>query len=191
MTSRKLASAVAATSLAGAAVLGMSAPASAQSPYPISPSPAAPGTGTPNDSTPAPGQAVVITFPNGSFTGGSQVVVSIPELGINTTATATPQGGLSFSFTVPAGTRPGRVTATFAGTLNGAPVVRSSSFTVVAAAATSPGRAQGAAGNSSLPRTGSDQIVPLTIAGLALVGVGAGIVVSSRRRREDIPGGVA
>ena len=190
MTSRKLASAVAATSLAGAAVLGMSAPAFAQ--YPVSPSPApAGGNGAPSDTTPVPGQTITITFPSGSFTAGSTVTVTIPALGISTTATANPQGGLTFSLTVPAGTRPGQATANFSGTLNGAAVTRTSSFTVVAAAAANPGRGQGSAGNSALPRTGSDQLVPLPIAGLALVGVGGGIVVASRRRREDLPGGIA
>ena len=190
MTSRKLASALAATSLAGAAVLGMSTPALAQ--YPVSPSPAAPGgAGTPSDTTPVPGQNITITFPSGSFTAGSTVAVTIPALGITTTAIANPQGGLTFSLAVPAGATPGQVRASFSGTLNGAAVVRTSSLTVVAAAAASPGRGQGSAGNSALPRTGSDQIVPLAIAGLALVGVGGGIVVASRRRREDLPGSIA
>lgn len=57
-------------------------------------------------------------------------------------------------------------------------------FTVVAAAAAAPGQGQ----RSNLPTTGSDQLVPLTITGVALVGIGASIVVASRRRRETMPG---
>lgn len=57
------------------------------------------------------------------------------------------------------------------------------------------GRGTGAGGTgqgSALPRTGSDQLVPLTIAGLALVGIGASVVVAARRRRESaMPTGLA
>lgn len=57
------------------------------------------------------------------------------------------------------------------------------------------GAGQGAGGagqGSALPRTGSDQLVPLTITGLALVGIGASVVVAARRRRETaMPTGLA
>ncbi len=84
------------------------------------------------------------------------------------------------SFTVPQNARPGRAAVVFT---SGAQRVEVP-FTVVAAAAAAPGQGQ----RSNLPTTGSDQLVPLTITGVALVGIGASIVVASRRRRETMPG---
>ena len=180
MTSRKLASAAAAASLAGAAVLGMAAPASAQTPpcYPNC-------TAAINDSTLAPGQSAQVTSGNATFAPGTSVSVTVPGTNISGTVVADARGNATFNFTVPAGTRPGRLEVVFTA---GSTVVRVP-FTVVAAAA-----AQGQATSASardLPRTGTDQMVPLAISGLALVGVGAGIVVASRRRREDMPVGIA
>jgi LPXTG-motif cell wall-anchored protein len=55
-----------------------------------------------------------------------------------------------------------------------------------------PGQGQQPNRLGELPRTGADQLVPLTITGVALVGIGAGIVVASRRRREtSMPSGLA
>ena len=175
MTARRLASAAAALSLAGAAMLGMSAPAVAQTaPYP--PAPTAPAGIS--DATVVPGQEVTANSGTGSFTAGSQVDVRV--LGISETRTADATGNVSFTFRVPEGTAPGRYSVVFANEQNRVEVP----FTVVAAQAADPGRGQ-------LPLTGSDQLVPLTVAGVALVGIGAGIVVASRRRRETLPGGLA
>ena len=193
MTSRKLASALVTASLAGAAVLGVSGPAAAQTGSEL---PQTPGA-TVSDSTPVPGQTVTVTTGPGSFTPGSTVGFSIPGLNITGSVVAGATGAATFTFTVPAGTAPGRFNAVFSGTLAGVARTVSVPFTVVAAAAAGPGRGQGASGQSaagrgaSLPRPGADQMVPLAITGIALVGVGAGIVVASRRRREDLPGGVA
>lgn len=184
MTSRKLASAAAAASLAGVAVLGLSAPAIAQN-YP----PAATTRAGITDSTVVPGQTVTANSGSGSFAPGSSVEVSV--LGVSETRTADADGNVSVTFRVPDNTRPGRFSVVFSNGTNRVEVP----FTVVAAAASGPGQGQQRQQPNrlgSLPRTGADQLVPLTITGVALVGIGAGIVVASRRRREtSMPSGLA
>jgi LPXTG-motif cell wall-anchored protein len=177
MSFRKLASAAAAASLAGVAVLGMSAPANAQS-YPPAKTPP-----SVSDSTVVRGQMFTLNSGNGFCPGGTAQVTVFGKM---TQADVDGNGNASESVTVPDRAAPGRKTATFrcsdGETLKVA-------FTVVAAAAASPGQGQRQGG---LPRTGADQIVPLTITGVALVGIGAGIVVASRRRRESsMPAGLA
>lgn len=44
---------------------------------------------------------------------------------------------------------------------------------------------------SGLPLTGSQELVALGAAGGALVAIGAGVVVVARRRREELPAGLA
>ncbi len=189
MSSRKLASAAAAASLAGVAVLGLGTPAFAQD-YPPANEPA-----TISDSTPVPGQRVTVNSGAGSFAPGSKVdVMVLPrsgaesvDRGVNTTRMADASGNLTVTFRVPENTPPGRFSVVFSNDTNRVVVP----FTVVAAAASGPGQAQRPSG-SGLPLTGADQIVPLTITGVALVGIGAGIVVASRRRREtSMPAGLA
>ena len=46
--------------------------------------------------------------------------------------------------------------------------------------------AGGAGGGGSLPRTGSDAVVPMAASGIALVLVGASVVVVARRRRLEL-----
>ncbi|MBW3648184.1 MAG: LPXTG cell wall anchor domain-containing protein [Actinobacteria bacterium] len=179
MTSRKLLSAAAAASLAGVAVLGLGTPAFAQD-YPPADSPAAI-----SDSTVVPGQTVTANSGSGSFVAGSSVDVMV--LGVSTTRTADASGNVSVTFRVPENTPPGDFSVVFSNDTNRVEVP----FTVVAAAAAGPGQGQGQTG-IGLPLTGADQIVPLTITGVALVGIGAGIVVASRRRREtSMPAGLA
>jgi hypothetical protein len=185
VTSRKLTSAAAAVSLAGAAVLGLAAatPALAQeanSPYV--------NTGDVpriTDSTPVPGQRVTVDSGDGAFPQGTVVTVTVSGTNISGTETAGADGSVEFTFQSP--NQPGRYDVVFAA---GGQTV-TVPFTVVAAAAGGPGRGQGTGGNSALPFTGTDAIVPLTITGVTLVGIGGGIVVAARRRREDMPGGVA
>ncbi|MBW3640751.1 MAG: LPXTG cell wall anchor domain-containing protein [Actinobacteria bacterium] len=181
MTSRKLLSAAAAASLAGVAVLGLGTPAFAQD-YPPADSPAAI-----SDSTVVPGQTVTANSGSGSFVAGSSVDVMV--LGVSTTRTADASGNVSVTFRVPENTPPGDFSVVFSNDTNRVEVP----FTVVAAAAAGPGQGQGQQQTGfGLPRTGADQIVPLTITGVALVGIGAGIVVASRRRREtSMPAGLA
>ena len=179
MTFHKLASASAAASLAGVAVLGMSAPAIAQN-YP------------PADTPPSVSDSTVVL--GQQFTLNSGVgfcplpTADLTVFGAPRDAAVDTVGNASATVTVPDGTQPGRQTATFACAGDTVDV----SFTVVAAAAAGPGQGQQPNRNVGLPRTGADQIIPLTITGVALVGIGAGIVVASRRRREtSMPAGLA
>lgn len=179
MSFRKLASIVAAAPLAGVAVLGLSTPAIAQV-YPPASTPAAI-----SDTTVTPGQTVTVNSGSGSFAVAASVEVKV--LGITETRKADASGNVSFTFTVPANAPTGRASVVFSNSANRVEVP----FTVVAAAAAGPGQGQRPSG-SGLPLTGADQLVPLTITGVALVGIGAGIVVASRRRREtNMPAGLA
>jgi len=175
LTTRTLTSTAAAVALAGAAVLGMSAPAAAQQ-YP-------PRSGaTISDSSVVPGQQVTAVTAPGSFAPGTTVTVTVPGTSVTGTAVVGANGSASFTFTLPLGTAPGAYSVVFSGGGRTASVA----FSAIAAVAAGPGGGQG-----NLPRTGSDQLIPLTITGLVLVGVGGGIVVASRRRRESLPGGLA
>jgi LPXTG-motif cell wall-anchored protein len=196
MTSRKLASAAAAASLAGVAVLGMSAPAIAQDYPPAKTPPSA------SDSTVVLGQMFTLNSGNGFCFADPEGITAVVEVFDDIlVADVDGNGNASASVTVPEDTAPGRQTATFE-CIDGDTV--DVAFTVVAAAAAGPGQGQrpgqgqgqgqGQQANrlGSLPRTGTDQLVPLTITGVALVGIGAGIVVASRRRREtSMPSGLA
>jgi hypothetical protein len=180
MSFRKLASASAAASLAGVAVLGMSTPAIAQDYPPANTPPSV------SDSTVVLGQMFTINSGNGFCPGGT---AQVTVFGTTTAADVDGNGNASESVTVPPGTAPGPKTATFRCS-DGKTV--DVAFTVVAAAAAGPGQGQRPSTGGTLSRTGADQIVPLTITGVALVGIGAGIVVASRRRREtSMPAGLA
>ncbi len=184
MTSRKLASAAAAASLVGVAVLGMSAPAIAQD-YPPARTPA-----SVSDSTVVLGQMFTLNSGNGfCFEDPDEITAVVEVFDDILVADVDGNGNASASVTVPEDTAPGRQTATFE-CIDGNTV--DVAFTVVAAAAAGPGQGQQPDRRGALPRTGADQIVPLTITGVALVGIGAGIVVASRRRREtSMPAGLA
>ncbi len=178
MSLRTLASASAVASLVGVAVLGLSAPALAQAYPPASTPPSV------SDSTVVLGQMFTLNSGNAFC---PLPTADLTVFGGTRQADVDALGNASETLAVPAGTQPGRQTATFACAANTVEV----SFTVVAAAAAGPGQGQTPRG-SALPLSGADQIIPLTITGLALVGIGAGIVVASRRRREtDMPAGLA
>ena len=204
MTSRKLASAVAAATLAGGAVLGMSTPASAQS-YP-------PGTTQRgiSDSTVEANQDVTANTGSGACNPGSDVAVTIPGFEGTEIVEADLTGNASIDFFVEEGAPLGNFEVVFTCLLGADTNTVRVPFTIVASS-TGGGTAPGSGGTggtgstgtggtgtggttgggSSLPRTGADQMVPLAITGIALVGAGAGIVVASRRRREDMPAGIA
>ena len=181
MSFRKLASASAAASVAGVAVLGMSAPANAQA-YPPASTPA-----SVSDSTVVLGQVFTLNSGNGFCPRGT---VQVTVFGTTDAADAIDgNGNASESATVPNNTAPGPQTATFRCSSGNTVAV---AFDVVAAAVATPVQVQQPNRGGGLPRTGADQIVPLTITGVALVGIGAGIVVASRRRREtSMPSGLA
>lgn len=184
MTTRRLASTTAAASLAAVALLGMSAPTAAQeAPYPPAPT----GDSSISDSTVVAGQAVTAVSGDGTFAAGGPVDVAVACLGLDETVTADADGSASFTFTPASGADPGRCEVVFSA--GGSTVTVP--FTIVAAAAADPGRGQRSDAGAVLPLTGTDAVVPLTVAGVVLVGVGAGIVLSARRRREDLPAGLA
>jgi hypothetical protein len=140
------------------------------------------------------------TSSGGRISGGTISGGTAGDVVLSGTETANADGSVDFTLNAPS--EPGRYDVVFAGAGRTVTVP----FTVVAAAAAGPGNGQGADGNGAggnggggngaranraLPFTGTDAIVPLTITGVTLVGVGGGIVVASRRRREDMPRGVA
>lgn len=172
MTLSKTANAAATLALASVAVLGTGTAALAQTAtdpcYPTC------SAGV-SDSTVTPGQTVVFNSGAGSFQSGTSVEVRV--LGDTFTRQATANGNVSLTYTVPTDTRPGRYEAVFGDRVR-------VPFTVVSAAAASPGRGQ-------LPRTGSEDLVALALGGSALVAAGAGMIVVARRRRELTPGSLA
>ncbi len=93
-------------------------------------------------------------------------------------------GNASASVTVPEGTAPGRQTATFECINEETVEVAFDVVTARPGQGQGPGQGQQPTRLGELPRTGADQLVPLTITGVALVGIGAGIVFAFRRRRE-------
>jgi LPXTG-motif cell wall-anchored protein len=175
MTSR-LTAALAASALAGMALLGLAAPASAQT-YDDNESAGV------SDSTVTPGQPLTATSGDGSFTPGETV-----EYGVESTyqrlgeVKADSDGAATATFEVPENLSAGRHDVVFTSVASGKQV--RVPFTVVSSAAASPGRGQ-------LPRTGSEELVALTVAGLGLVAAGAGMVVVARRRRSELPTGIA
>lgn len=104
------------------------------------------------------------------------------------------------TFVVPTNLPDGQHHVVFRGAgLTGAPNEVRVPFTVTGgvatATATGAGAGSGAGADSDvsvagvqLPRTGSDEIVPLSALGLSLVTAGAGLVVVARRRRREIAG---
>lgn len=170
MKARLLAGAVA---LSGVALLGVATPAAAQT-YNEN------QTAGTSDSTVTPGQTFTADSGSGAFAEGEAPEVRVLGNGFNAECEASPAdatGNVEATCTVPRDARPGRAEVRFGDEV-------SVPFTVVSGAAASPGRGQ-------LPRTGADNVPELTAAGVALVLAGAGVVFAARRRRADMPAGVA
>lgn len=182
MLVRKLASAAAAASICAAAVFGVAAPVNAQE-YPPA------GDVAISDTTVVAGQTVTVTAPAGSFEPETTVTVTVPDLGVSGTTTAAADGGATFTFEVPDGAQPGVFEVVLTGAGGETVTVP---FEVVAAAGPAPVQADDEQDQgSALPRTGADDVIPLTIAGVSLVALGGGLVVAARRRRDALPAGVA
>lgn len=170
MKARLLAGAVA---LSGVALLGVATAAAAQT-YNEN------QTAGTSDSTVTPGQTFTADSGSGAFEPGAEPEVRVLGNGFNAPCQASPAdstGNVEARCTVPEDARPGRAEVRFGDRV-------SVPFTVVAGAAASPGRGQ-------LPRTGAESITELTAAGVALVIAGAGVVFVARRRRSDLPAGMA
>lgn len=192
MTDGRLAKGLAALSLAAVAALGLPGTALAQQgPYE-----------GPGRSESAPGQGNTATCPadedrdgnpgncgRGAEMSASSGIGSLDpgtpfEYGVESTyqklgtGTVNASGAAVVTFTVPTNLSNGRHHVVFLGEKNGQPVEVRVPFTV-------RGSAVAAGTRGSLPRTGSDDLVALGIAGGSLVLVGAGVVFAARRRRED------
>lgn len=180
MTARTLASALAAAALAGAAVLGTAAPATAQE-YPPA------QEGVISDSTVVAGQTVTVEVGPGTFAPEITVTVTVPGLDVSGTTESAADGGAEFSFTVPSDAP----TGTFEVVFTGGGTTVAVPFEVVGAAAAPVQEVDQVEQGSALPRTGADQVIPLTIGGVVLVAVGGGMVVAARRRRDTLPTSLA
>ncbi len=203
MNTTRLTASLAAATLAGATMLALSAPALAQTYNETTPAGA-------SDDTVVLGQSFTLTTGEGKCDPQAPVGVDIEGSGFSEArvTTADGNGEASIEFTVPQSAQPGPAAAAFSCTLNGDINTVVVPFTVVQASSTTPAggtsggsRTDGSAGASTggstgssagqLPRTGSDDVVAISLAGTALVALGAGMVVVARRRRETTPAGLA
>jgi len=133
-----------------------------------------------------------LTVTGSGLTPGDQVTATVTPGGTSLgTKTVGVNGVVSFTFST-AGFGPGNFTVRLTSPLG---VSLSVPFTVVSASpagfasgsggfvAGSGGSASGS-GSSGLAFTGAAAVIPISIAGLALVGLGAGAVIVSRRRQS-------
>lgn len=140
----------------------------------------------------------LVTLRGCGYRGASQVAHTMNSHPIALgSATTDANGDYTFQFTVPADAHVGDHTITATGVNpNGAPRVQTVSFTVLAAqtattttvageaARTTATTTAAAAAGSTLPRTGGGSTMPQVVGGVALVGIGAALVVIARRRRS-------
>jgi len=138
------------------------------------------------DATATAGQPITADTGTGFCPAGSAVTVAVTGTDITGQTTADADGRSEFTFDAPS--QPGAYEVVFT-CADGSDVAVS--FTVESPATGGAVPDTGNGGGGALPRTGSDSIVPLTLTGLGLVGVGGGIIVAARRRRQDMPGGLA
>lgn len=184
--------------LSGLSVLALQAPAYAQTATDCTgvlptASPPLTTTGSLTDTTVAPGQAVSAVTGVGLFAAGSTVEYGVqPPVNVLGTVIAAADGSASANFTVPA--LPDGTYAVFFRSAAPAGVTPDDAACVLPFTSTQPPAVLGttftrqqqpAARPAALPFTGSDAFVPLTLGGVALVAVGAGLVVATRRRRAD------
>jgi LPXTG-motif cell wall-anchored protein len=206
MTTGRLTKGLTALSVAAVAFVGVQAPAMAQAPpadRPCGPGqgqppaypPGQPGSASASDDTPVQNQRITFTAAPGTFDPGSQARACLRDssgrvfsLGL---VTVNPNGSATISFNIPSDAAAGTAVLSFQGVRGGSYADVSDTITIRAAGASAaaPGRT-GSTGSqarsAALPRTGADQLVPLSVLGGSLVLAGAGVVVASRRRREDL-----
>jgi len=166
-----------------AAAFLLSGTASAQGTYPPS-QPTASASAT----TVVEGNSLTVT--GSGLTPGDQVTATVNPGGRSLgTKTVGANGVVSFTFST-AGFGPGNFTVRLTSPLG---VSLSVPFTVVSASPAGfasgsggfvSGSGSGASSGSGLAFTGAAAVIPISIAGLALVGLGAGAVIVSRRRQS-------
>ncbi len=162
--------------LAVAAAFLLSGTASAQGTYPPS-QPTASASAT----TVVEGNSLTVT--GSGLTPGDQITATVTPGGRSLgTKTVGANGVVSFTFST-AGFGPGNFTVRLTSPLG---VSLSVPFTVVSAspAGFASGPPSGGSSGSGLAFTGAAAVIPISIAGLALVGLGAGAVIVSRRRQS-------
>ena len=152
-----------------------------------------------SDSNPQRGEQISATSGCREFAPGQSVAFGVEsvfqQLG---SVVATIGGEATATFTVPTNLPDGRHSVVFRGaSLTGAPNEVRVPFTVSGGPATGAAVDSAAGGGTvtvggvQLPRTGSDEVVPLTALGVGLVVAGAGMVVVARRRRREAASAVA
>lgn len=139
---------------------------------------------------PTAGAPLSVSSGAGTFDAGSSVEVGVQSVYTRLgTTTATASGAAAGTFTIPASLNDGNHNIVFSGLLNGQATKVSLPFTLNAAAAAAQVAAAGGTTLpliGALPRTGSAEAVPIALSGIALVAVGAGLVVVARRRRSAL-----
>lgn len=208
MSTRRLASAVATLAVSAAAAVSFAAPALAQQgpgcpnpggQYPPGqdcPAGAFPGQGRGvSDGNPAPGERMSANSGRGSFDPGSRAEYGVESTYIKLGETTVNADGMAVaSFELPTSLAVGQHHVVFRGIKDGAPATVRVPFTLTAAAA---GGAGGGTANpregvlGALPRTGADAVVPMAATGIALVAVGAGVVLVARKRRQELDSSLA
>lgn len=144
-----------------------------------------------SDSTPARGQQMRATSGTGSFDPGTQVEYGVRSTYIRLgTTTVDATGAADATFTLPTSLADGQHHVVFTGVKNGVPTTVRLPVTVsggATGASTSRTVVDSRAGLlGALPRTGSQDLVPVGAAGITLIVVGAGVAVVARRRRQEL-----
>lgn len=156
-----------------------------------------------SNNRPSPGQQMSSSSGSGSFDRGTPVMNGVQsdfiQLG---TGIVDETGAADATFKLPLSLEPGPHNVVFKGVKDGRPSSVLIPFTLVGdAGAAGGGAAGGGAGRGvgsgtatnartgvlgALPRTGSQEALPMAASGIALVVVGAGVVVAARRRRTAL-----
>lgn len=201
MTVRPLVSGLAALSLAAVAVVGAAVPAGAQNARCASTgaggnanqyAPEGQGQGV-SDGTAERGQRISASSGCARFAPGRSIAFGVEsvyqQLG---TTTSTQFGEATATFTVPSNLENGRHSVVFTGpSTGGAETTVRVPFTVVAGTVVGGGPVGSSGRANALPLTGSQELVGLSVGGVALIALGIGTVVVARRRREDLPAHLA
>jgi LPXTG cell wall anchor motif len=153
-----------------------------------------------SDTTPTPGETVTITA--GGYVPGTTVTVTLePEGTVLGTAVADADGNVTLTVTIPADLSLGDHAVAVTGETTAGVVTQAIPITVVSPSAadggtqvpgTAGGFVPGAVGGADvtvtggLPRTGSDNSMPLARAAALLVAIGGVMVLTARSRRAAV-----